>query len=107
MDFATYVVQLNDAIISENGPNLAYLLRPTNPHGKDLVKEFRNPTVSLSLPDQFCYPQSHVQRASFTHFEGCIQNPWDDIAFQYVLICTHIAKKRYGEAFKEESQLVS
>ena len=45
MDFATFVVQLNDAIICENGPNLAYLLRPTSPHGKDLVKEFRNPTV--------------------------------------------------------------
>ena len=46
MEFSTYIVQLNDAIILENGPNLAYLLRPTSPHGKDLVKEFRNPTVS-------------------------------------------------------------
>jgi len=36
---------LAEAIQSENGPNLAYLLRPTSPHGKDLVKEFRNPTV--------------------------------------------------------------
>ena len=45
MEFATYIVQLNDAILLENGPNLAYLLRPTSPHGKDLVKEFRNPTV--------------------------------------------------------------
>jgi hypothetical protein len=109
MDFATYVVQLNDAIINENGPNLAYLLRPTNPHGKDLVKEFRNPTVS-PLRCIFLYlgiNKLGMQRASFTRFEGCIQNPWDDIAFQYVLVCTHIAKKRYGEAFKEESQLVS
>ena len=48
MDFSTFIVQLNDAIIVENGPNLAYLLRPTSPHGKDLVKEFRNPTVSTS-----------------------------------------------------------
>ena len=45
MEFSTYIVQLNDAILLENGPNLAYLLRPTSPHGKDLVKEFRNPTV--------------------------------------------------------------
>lgn len=45
MDFSTFIVQLNDAIINDNGPNLAYLLRPTSPHGKDLVKEFRNPTV--------------------------------------------------------------
>jgi len=48
-----------------------------------------------------------IQRASFSHFEGCIQNPWDDIAIQYVLVCTHVAKKRYIEAFKEESQLVT
>ena len=48
MDFSTFIVQLNDAIVAENGPNLAYLLRPTSPHGKDLVKEFRNPTVSTS-----------------------------------------------------------
>lgn len=48
MDFSTFIVQLNDAIVVENGPNLAYLLRPTSPHGKDLVKEFRNPTVSTS-----------------------------------------------------------
>lgn len=46
MDFSTYIMQLNDAILAENGPNLAYLLRPTSPHGKELVKEFRNPSVS-------------------------------------------------------------
>ena len=45
MEFSTFIVQLNDAILLENGPNLAYLLRPTSPHGKDPAKEFRNPTV--------------------------------------------------------------
>ncbi|KAF8961117.1 hypothetical protein BDZ97DRAFT_1664852 [Flammula alnicola] len=90
MDFSTYIVQLNDAIVFENGPNLAYLLRPTSPHGKELVKEFRNPS-----------------RATMGRYEGCMQSPWDDIAIQYVLVCTHVAKKRYVEAFKEESQLVS
>ena len=45
MDFPMFIAQLNDALLAENGPNLAYLLRPTSPHGKDLVKEFRNPTV--------------------------------------------------------------
>ena len=40
-------------------------------------------------------------------YEGCMENPWDDISIQYVLVCTHVAKKRYVEAFKEESQLVS
>jgi hypothetical protein len=44
-NFPTFVTQINDALLAENGPNLAYLLRPTSPHGKDLVKEFRNPTV--------------------------------------------------------------
>lgn len=47
MDFPTFTTQLNDALLAENGPNLAYLLRPTSPHGKDLVKEFRNPTVHV------------------------------------------------------------
>jgi COP9 signalosome complex subunit 12 len=40
-------------------------------------------------------------------YEGCMESPWDDISIQYVLVCTHVAKKRYVEAFKEESQLVS
>jgi len=29
----------------ENGLDLAYLIRPVSPHSKDLIKEFRNPTV--------------------------------------------------------------
>lgn len=33
------------ALRDENGLDLAHLIRPINPHGKDLVKEFRNPTV--------------------------------------------------------------
>jgi len=45
MTFSTFIMTLAETIQSENGPNLAYLLRPTSPHGKDLVKEFRNPTV--------------------------------------------------------------
>ncbi|GAW06443.1 cop9 signalosome complex subunit 12 [Lentinula edodes] len=49
MDFATFLSQINDALISENGPNLAYLLRPTSPHGKSLVKEFRSNATQGSL----------------------------------------------------------
>ena len=49
MDFPAFTTQLNDALLAENGPNLAFLLRPTSPHGKDLVKEFRNPTVYPGL----------------------------------------------------------
>ncbi|KAF9534585.1 hypothetical protein CPB83DRAFT_866015 [Crepidotus variabilis] len=90
MDFATFITQLNDAIYHENGPNLAYLLRPTSPHGKDLVKGFRNPT-----------------RQSLSIYDGSMQAPWDEIAIHYVLVCTHVAKKRYIDAFKDESQLVT
>ncbi|KAJ6460109.1 hypothetical protein C8R47DRAFT_1059009 [Mycena vitilis] len=90
MDFSTFLTQINDALNAENGPNLAYLLRPTSPHGKDLVKCFRSPTAATLAP-----------------FKGSIMSPWDEVAIQYVLICTHIARLRPGEAFKEQSQLVS
>ena len=40
---------LADAVGSKQGPHLAYLLRPTSPHAKDLIKEFKNPTVSDNL----------------------------------------------------------
>ncbi|KAJ7646844.1 hypothetical protein FB45DRAFT_1099023 [Roridomyces roridus] len=90
MDFSTFLTQINDALNAENGPNLAYLLRPTSPHGKDLLKSFRSPTAS-----------------TLAHFKGSITSPWDEIAIQYVLICSHIARLRPGEAFKEQSQLVS
>ena len=46
MDLGTYLIQINDALTAENGANLAYLLRPTGPHGKDLVRLFRNVNVS-------------------------------------------------------------
>jgi hypothetical protein len=59
MDFSTYIMQLNDAILAENGPNLAYLLRPTSPHGKELVKEFRNPSVSSTITWFDKNPQVH------------------------------------------------
>ncbi|KAJ7194545.1 hypothetical protein GGX14DRAFT_700889 [Mycena pura] len=90
IDFSTFLTQINDALNAENGPNLAYLLRPTSPHGKDLVKSLRAPTA-----------------VSLAHFKGSIMSPWDEIAIQYVLTCTHIARVRPAEAFKEQSQLVS
>ncbi|KAJ7055103.1 hypothetical protein C8F01DRAFT_1221247 [Mycena amicta] len=90
MDFSTYLTQINDALNAENGPNLAYLLRPTSPHGKDLVKSLRSPTP-----------------ASIAHFKGSMASPWDEVAIQYVLICTHIAHGRSADAFKQQSQLVS
>ncbi|KAH6914763.1 COP9 signalosome complex subunit 12 [Coprinopsis sp. MPI-PUGE-AT-0042] len=93
--FTNYLTQLTDAIIAQNGPNLAYLLRPTSPHGKDLVKEQR---LQRDLK---------VSRSDLARYEGHVVAPWDEIAIQYLLVCWNIAKKRYDEAFKEESQLVS
>lgn len=43
--FSTFLLQLAQAVEAEDGQRLAYLLRPTSPHGKDLAKEFRNPSV--------------------------------------------------------------
>ncbi|KAF7322058.1 PCI domain-containing protein [Mycena kentingensis (nom. inval.)] len=88
--FPSYLTQINDALIHENGPGLAYLLRPTSPPGKALLKNLRAPTA-----------------ASLAHYKGSLAAPWDEIAIQYVLICTHIAHGRPVEAFKEHCQLVS
>ncbi|TFK55408.1 hypothetical protein OE88DRAFT_1672014, partial [Heliocybe sulcata] len=90
LTFSEYQVQLTQVLSDEDGPGLAYLLRPTSPHGKDLVKEFRNPT-----------------KKSLSYYEGGIESPWDEIAIQYVLVVHHVAKKRAAEAFKEHSHLVS
>jgi hypothetical protein len=45
--FSIFLTQLATALQGENGPDLAYLLRPTSPHGKDLLKELRSPTVFI------------------------------------------------------------
>nr|GAT50159.1 predicted protein [Mycena chlorophos] len=89
-DFATYLTQLNDAICAENGASLAYLLRPTSPQGKELVKSLRSPTAG-----------------SLAQYKGSVASPWDDVAIQHVLVCTHIAYGRSAEAFQQQCQLVS
>ncbi|KAH7916232.1 hypothetical protein BJ138DRAFT_1139900 [Hygrophoropsis aurantiaca] len=91
MSFSNFLVQLGETVQAESGPNLAYLLRPTSPHGKDLVKEFRNPTRDFLIE----------------RYGGSLESPWDEIAVQYVLVTSHVARKRAGEAFKEQSQLIS
>jgi COP9 signalosome complex subunit 12 len=47
INFSIFLTQLATALQTENGPDLAYLLRPTSPHGKDLLKELRSPTVRV------------------------------------------------------------
>ena len=36
---------LGEALGNEDGSRLAFLLRPTSPHAKDLIRSFNNPTV--------------------------------------------------------------
>ncbi|KAF4601868.1 COP9 signalosome (CSN) subunit [Pleurotus pulmonarius] len=88
VNLSVLITQLSDAIMGEKGSELAYLLRPTSPYAKDLVKEFRNPTAD-TLRD----------------YKGSIASPWDEIAIQYVLVCTDVAKKRPVQAFKNQSSL--
>ncbi|KAH9060931.1 hypothetical protein EDB87DRAFT_1683052 [Lactarius vividus] len=88
--YTQFLTLIATALRDENGLDLAHLIRPISPHGKDLIKEFRNPT-----------------RQSMSRYEGAIEGPWDEIAIQYVLVITHVAKKRYADAFKEHTQLVN
>src|ERR1700722_4576432 len=66
MNFSEYILHLLEAIEASNGPNLAYYLRPTSPHAKDLVKEFRNPTVRICVA--YPIPTSLTILASESHF---------------------------------------
>jgi len=90
MNFSTFLLQIAGALREEKGPELAYLLKPVEEHGKSLVKEFRNPT-----------------RKSLSYYAGSMESPWDEIAIQYVLVVNHCAKRRAIEAFKEECTLIS
>lgn len=49
MNFANYLQHIADALEEKKGLELAYLLSPREEHGKTILKEFRNPTVSLTL----------------------------------------------------------
>jgi hypothetical protein len=51
INFSIYLTQLATALQAENGTDLAFLLRPTSPHGKDLLKELRFPTVRHVCPE--------------------------------------------------------
>ncbi|KAI9569279.1 hypothetical protein HD554DRAFT_599157 [Boletus coccyginus] len=89
--FTTFLVQLLESVHAEDGQRLAYLLRPTSPHGKDLVKEFKNPSRDTLM----------------SQYGGCMDSPWDEIAIRYLMVTSHVARKRPGEAFNEQSQLIS
>lgn len=50
MDLSSFQIQLNDAVLSENGNLLAALLHPASQHGKELVKTYRNHTARPLAP---------------------------------------------------------
>ncbi|KAJ7248413.1 hypothetical protein C8J57DRAFT_1672973 [Mycena rebaudengoi] len=77
MSLATFLIGISTVLNNMDGPKLASLLQPTPEYGKAA------PTV------------------------GSWTSPWDEIAIQYVLVCSHIARNRLGEAFKEQARLVS
>ena len=43
--YSQFLTLIASALRDENGLDLAYLIRPVSAHSKDLIKEFRNPTV--------------------------------------------------------------
>jgi hypothetical protein len=46
--FTDFLEQISYNLDAHDGPKLAYLLRVTGPHVKDLLREFKNPTVSTN-----------------------------------------------------------
>lgn len=46
--FTNFLEQISHHLDAHDGPRLAYLLRVTGPHVKDLLREFKNPTVSTT-----------------------------------------------------------
>jgi hypothetical protein len=51
--YSQFLTLIATALRDENGLDLAYLIRPVSSHSKDLIKEFRNPTVRLFSPRIF------------------------------------------------------
>jgi len=88
--FTNFLEQISHNLDAHDGPRLAYLLRVTGPHVKDLLREFKNPTLQ-----------------GLSKYQGAIENPWDEIGIRYILIAHHIAKRRPSEAFKEHTVFIN
>ena len=58
MNFSNYLLKLAEALNEKEGIELAYLLSPRADHGKTILKEFRNPTVSNYV--QFNWSNSSI-----------------------------------------------
>ena len=109
VSFSEFLVQLLESVHAEDGQRLAYLLRPTSPHGKELVKEFKS--LSVCGPKRAklrVFITTYIQRDTLMEqYGGCVDSPWDEIAIRYVMVTSHVARKRPGDAFNEQSQLIS
>lgn len=110
--FTNFLEQISHNLDAHDGPRLAYLLRVTGPHVKDLLREFKNPTVSTATlytrrnrsdGPRLTFAQ---QLQGLSRYQGAIESPWDEIAIHYVLIAHHIARRRPSEAFKEHTALI-
>jgi hypothetical protein len=107
--FTNFLEQISHNLDAHDGPRLAYLLRITGPHVKDLLREFKNPSVSTSDPrwrSDGPWTDHRRQLQGLSRYQGAIESPWDEIAVRYVLIAHHIAKRRPSEAFKEHTTFV-
>lgn len=108
MDITTFQIQLNDAISAENGSLLAKLLHPANPHGKELVKTYRNHTVcETALLLLYMIYLRNYQPANLNRHKHGLQEPWGEISVQFVLVCVNVSKKKCGDAYNDHQTLVT
>jgi hypothetical protein len=56
--YTQFLTLIASALRDENGLDLAYLIRPVSSHSKDLIKEFRNPTVRRGFTPTVSPPEN-------------------------------------------------
>jgi hypothetical protein len=69
--FTNYLEQISHNLDAHDGPRLAYLLRVTGPHVKDLLREFKNPTVSTINPVILCLGEESGRDGSLADHKSC------------------------------------
>ena len=82
VDFLTFLSQINDAVIAEDGHDLGFLLQPTSRHSKDLVKEFLPATVS----GWYCVRTVEHELNKWLYRK----NPWRDLKVSSLALGTRL-----------------
>ena len=82
VDFLTFLSQINDAVIAEDGHDLGFLLQPTSRHSKDLVKEFLPATVS----SWYCVRTVEHELNKWLYRK----NPWRDLKVSSLALGTRL-----------------